>query len=113
MSIINLTYNPLLSLSVKATSDIPKHRFVNFTGNLCGNNQKSLGVSDVAFDSGNDASAIVIGTAIIETAEELFVGDEVTSNADGKAKAIAASEPINGIVLKSTSSGDYALIKLI
>lgn len=76
----------LLSLTVAATSDINKQRCVGFDGaqaSVLG--QKVLGVARNDEVSGKIVAIETIGTSIVEVAEPINVGDELTVNADGMA----------------------------
>lgn len=113
MAILNKTYQPIQSLTIKAESDLPAFRFVSFGGQVCGDNQKSLGVTVGNWTNGAYASVIVLGTAIVESAENINIGDKVASNAIGKAKVATTGSEINGRALNSATAGEFVRILLV
>ena len=112
MPINNLTYNPLLSVTISATEALPANRFVGFDGTLNSAGEQMFGVTEIAWNSGDKASLIVQGIAILETAAAFFAGDEVCTAADGKATPQAGTDPVAGIALEDCSSGDYLRVLL-
>jgi len=107
------TYNPVLTLSVTAASDIPKARFVGFNGGLCAANTKALGVSEADTKQGQQMPVIVYGIALIESGGAVNVGDAVTSDANGKAVP-AGTNPVNGYALDAASgAGEIIRVKLV
>ncbi len=112
MAIHNKTYHPLLILGISANADLPACRFIAFDGNLCGDGGKAVGVSERAWKKGDDASAIVAGTAVAESSSAISAGSAVTSAADGKARPASAGEPINGWALESVSQAGFFKILL-
>lgn len=113
MAIVNKTYQPVQSLTVKAESDLPAFRFVSYNGQLCGDNQKSLGVTLGNWSNGAYSSVIVLGTAIVEASANINAGDKVASDLEGKAKVATTGSEINGRALNSASAGEYVKILLI
>lgn len=113
MAIVNKTYQPVQSLTIKAETDLPAFRFVSFNGQVCSDNQKSLGVTVGNWSNGAYASIIVLGTAIVESAENIAIGDKVASNALGKAKVATTGSEINGRALNSATPGEFVRILLV
>ncbi|MBX2975437.1 MAG: DUF2190 family protein [Ignavibacteriaceae bacterium] len=100
------TYKPVLTDSILAAEDIASNLFVNFAGELCGANEKSYGVSELPVDSGEMASVIVEGIALVIAGDVVSIGDAVKSDADGKAvtaTAVTATVPTGATGV--TSSG--------
>jgi hypothetical protein len=107
------TYNPVLTVSVTAASDIPKARFIGFNGDLCAQNTKALGVSEVDTKLGQQMPVIVYGIALVESGGAVNVGAAVTSDANGKAVP-AGTNPVNGYALDgSTGAGEIIRVKLV
>ncbi|MGQ9819943.1 MAG: hypothetical protein ACUVQ1_08515 [Candidatus Kapaibacteriales bacterium] len=62
------------------------YRFVTAKGQLCIENQKSLGVTPLDLAQGSYASVITLEVAIVESSSNITIGDKVTSDPVGKAK---------------------------
>lgn len=112
MSTTNKTYQPVQIITVKALQEVPAYRFVNHRGQLCSDNQKSLGVTPLGFPSGTFASVITLGVAIVESSSTINIGDKITSDSVGKAKVAPAGAEINGYALSSANPGDFLRILL-
>jgi hypothetical protein len=106
-----LAYQPVMRLSITANTDIPAFKFVDFSGNLCSNTIKSLGVSDFAALSGDLTSIITIGTAILQTSEAIARGGLVASDTTGNAKNWVAGDEVQGIAV-AASEGNYVVVLL-
>lgn len=107
------THQPVLYITKKAVADLPANRFVSYFGGVPSNETKALGVTDIKFLLGESASIQVLGTAIIETATALTIGDPVTTDATGKAKLATGAMPINGRVVVGTTGAGFATILLV
>ncbi|MBO6181510.1 DUF2190 family protein [bacterium] len=107
----NKLYKPLLIDSIKAVVNVEQNRFIGFGGNYCGAGEKALGVCDVPTEAGQLAPVGVIGIFLVEAGENISAGDEITSDATGKAVKVARSEQINGYSLDTASVG--ALIRVV
>ena len=42
MSFTTKTSHPVANISIKATADLPAHRFINYNGDLCSNGDKAI-----------------------------------------------------------------------
>lgn len=113
MSINNLTYQPLQSISIKATEDIPAFRFVSFAGGKCAAETKAFGVSPIAILTDEYAAIVTLGTISVESSGSINIGDDVTSDADGTAKAATAGMPVNGRALTACSGAGFVKIQLV
>lgn len=72
--------------TVTASGDVSTHRFVGFDGaQVAAIGGKVLGASTFAATNGQDLAVDVIGTTVVETAGAIDAGDDVVSDADGKA----------------------------
>lgn len=111
MPINTLTYDPIQKITIKADEDLSAFRFVDFSGALCSGGNKSLGVTDFDWSAGDYASIITLGTATVETAGTVNIGDEVTAAADGKATPVTSNEKINGRAISSCVGAGF--IKVI
>lgn len=112
MSINNLTYDPLMTLTIKANEDLPVNRFVTYDGHQCGASELALGATELSWNSGDIASIIIEGIAIIESADNFVPGDDVCTGIDGKAVTQSADNPVVGKALDVVSSGEYLRVLL-
>lgn len=112
MPINNLTYNPLLTITVVAGEALPANRFVDYSGNLCSAAEAALGATEIAWNDGDTASIIAQGIAIIKTADDFYKGDVVCTGTGGTAVAQSGSDPVVGRALDDASSGDYLRVLL-
>lgn len=110
--ISTLTYNSALTISVKASQDIPKFRFVDYDGNLCGAGERALGISSLEAATGRQISLVILGTMLLESAGVINKGDAVSSDADGKAKLAETGETVNGYALSSSSGVGSIVVRL-
>ena len=109
----NKTYQPVQSLTVKATEDLPAFRFVTHLGSLCSEDSRALGVTEIDWITNEYASVVSLGTIAIETLTSINAGDDIASAASGKAKPAAGEVPINGRALDSCSGAGFIRIKLV
>ncbi|TNE35953.1 DUF2190 family protein [bacterium] len=112
MSINNLSYDPLLTLTIKANEDLPANRFVDYSGYLSIPTGNALGATEIAWNSGDIASIIIEGIVIIETANSFTVGDDVCTGTGGKATTQSGTDPVVGKALDTVSSGAYLRVLL-
>lgn len=107
------TYKSVLTESILASADIPKYRFVGFTGGLCAADAKALGVSEVDTKQGQYCPVIVYGIALVEAAGAISVGAKVYSNVSGKATATGTNNPNGYAMDAATADGDIIRVVLI
>ena len=104
-------YKPLLIDSIKAQVDLPKQRFVGFDGNICLASKKAFGICDVETEKDQFAPIAVNGILLVESGSAITQGGEVTSDNQGRAIAITASEDVNGYALDAaTAAGEIIRI---
>lgn len=113
MPINNLTNSPLLTLTVTASEDLPTNRFIDYTGNVCTAASPALGATELAWLSGESASVIVQGIAILATGSALFAGDDIVVGTDGKAVAQEGSDPVVGRAMHDAATNDFVRVHLI
>lgn len=113
MSTSNKTYNPVQSLSIRATADLPAFRFISFSGALCANETRAAGVTEVDWVNGENAAVVSLGTIAIETSESVTLGADVTCSGDGKAKPASGTMPVNGRALDACTGAGFIRIKLV
>ena len=76
---------PVLTLTKLASGAVAARRFVGFDGAQLGADVRALGVSRYAAEDGQAMPVDVLGTTVVETGGEFAIGDELTSDADGRA----------------------------
>ena len=106
----NKLYKPILIDSILAGENLEKQRFVGFDGKTCSAGAKALGVCDVETEKGQYAPIGVIGIFLVEAGDDIDAGDEITSDADGRAVIVARNEIPNGYALDSAEEGDVIRI---
>ncbi len=113
MSTHNKTYQPVQAITVIAAEDLPPFRFVNHAGGLCIADSKAVGVTETDWLNGEYASVVTLGTMAVETTTTIDAGEDVTADANGKAKPVAAAEPVNGRALDSCTGAGFVRILLV
>ncbi len=109
--ISQLSYQPILRLTVKATESIPAHKFVNISGGLCTGNHKALGASDYSALNGELISVITLGTAILKASGAITKGAIISADATGNAKTLETGEMPLGIAI-SDKVGEFIEVLL-
>lgn len=105
------TQQPVLTTSVLAAADLPRHRFAGFNGNLCGAGERALGTVEADTEADNMAPVNVLGILLVEAGGAVTAGSAVQSDASGKAIAIAEGKIANGIAIDAaTADGDVIRI---
>ena len=107
----NKLYKPVLIDSIEAATNIDEHRFIGFDGKHCAAGAKALGICDVSTEQGQIAPVGVLGIFLVEAADSITAGDEIASDADGKAVRVARTEQVNGYSLDTAESG--SLIRIV
>ncbi len=107
-----LSYQPILSVSVRSTTDIPKCRFVEYSGRLCRLGMKSLGISEIDTISGEMIPVIALGTMTVLANDEINVGDELTSDDEGRAMVLDTGYSLNGWAMTNAVAGEYVKVML-
>lgn len=108
----NTAFSPTQVISIKSSSLISEHRFVNFSGSLTANPAQVLGVSYLEHNSNEIIPIITLGTAIIETSEAIAIGDKVSATTSGKAKVSGAEDKVNGRAISACSGAGFITILL-
>lgn len=110
--ISQLSYQPVLRLTVRTTESIPANKFVSISGGLCTGTQRALGASDYSALSGELISVITLGTAILKATGNIAKGALVSADANGNAKTLETGEVPLGIAL-SNKVGEFVEVLLI
>jgi len=98
-----------------ATGAITKRRFISYADAVCGTKgMLAKGVSrEEDSDSGDSFAIVIDGTALVEAGDALDAGDQVTTNALGKAVVAGRGEYANGVVMRSQAvAGQLVEIRL-
>jgi len=93
--------NPFV-IEKQLVENVAAYRFVNHLGSLCRQDQKALGVTDDGYITGDFASIQFLGTAVVETATTVYLGDAIVSDNNGKAKT-GGGGSVNGYALTGTT----------
>lgn len=113
MSVNNKTYQPVQAVTIKAEEELPAFRFVSHLGTLCSAETKSLGVTELDWDVDDIASVITLGTIPVETSTVINIGENITADADGKAKPATGEMPVNARAMDSAGSGEFVKVNLV
>lgn len=117
-----LTENPGKTITITAKEVLEPYRFVGFTGHICGNGDKALGVAtsqSSPFHANEDAAIVVDGVVILEVAEAISQADvvkgvAVASDINGRGVKANNQDSINGYALSPASgAGDHIRLKLV
>lgn len=106
------TEQPILITTINAGADLTKNLFVDFDGTLPSADVKALGVVNADTAQNYLAPIVVSGIALVKSAGAVTLGSAVTTDANGKAKAVTASEVINGYALDAATDVDQ-LIRIL
>jgi len=105
------TTAPGNTISVLTAAAVVKNRFIGFDGNYPSADAKALGVVNDDTDSGYQAPVVIDGIVLVEASAAISVGAKVTTTNVGKAKAVSASEAVNGYALDAAAA-DTDLIRV-
>jgi hypothetical protein len=104
---LSKTYQPGQAITIKSTEDLPAFRFVSHLGSLCADEAKSLGINEVSFLKDENSAIIISGTILVESTEDINIGDDVSAATDGKAKKAVMGSLVNGRALSEGSIGEF------
>ncbi|MFN3195818.1 MAG: capsid cement protein [Chlorobiota bacterium] len=110
MPINTATSSPILTLSYTAGEDLPAYRAINFDGELTDDGAELLGVTDLAWSTGEVASVIAIGAPIMEASGAISKGDSIVLATDGKDAAFGGSGTKIGFALNDAADGGYVKV---
>lgn len=108
------TEQPLLITTITAASnlDIFKNHFIDFTGDVCINGAKALGVLNANTNDGEQAPVVVSGIALVKTGAAITVGAKVESDSTGRAIPLGLGSS-NGYALDAASGADELIRVLL
>lgn len=97
------TRNTVCTISITASVDLEKNRFIGFDGSYCAAG-KALGISQTEASSGEAVPVDLFGKLLIEASAAIAVGDAVAAAADGKAAKAAEGDVINGYAMSTAAA---------
>lgn len=106
-------YQPVLKISLKSTQDLPAARFVGYNGGLCSSGAKAIGATDKKWSSDKIISLVVLGTAAVESVGSINAGDNLASDANGRAVVATGTAAVNARALESTTNGGIIKVLLV
>lgn len=112
MSIPGITGIPKGYVRIAAAEALEPFRFIKVSGEYADANEQMIGVTEVAWDSGDQASLIFAGIAIVETSEAVTAGNWLSADGSGKAKELDAAEATAGIALDTLTGAGFTRVLL-
>lgn len=107
------TTQPGNTISVTAASALIANRFIGFAGTYPTANTKSLGVTQMAFDSGEQAAVVIDGIVLIELGGSVSAGGAIIAGSNGVGLPHSSTHIINAYALEAGGSGDVIKAKLV
>ena len=99
--------------SLQTTQTVGEHRFVTSAGAPAGSGGHALGVASMDAASGEWLGIVVLGSAQIEAAGALSVGEAVESDTEGRAITHTNGVKLGRTLQAATAVGDLIEILLI
>lgn len=100
-----------LTISLLASSDIPKLRFVDYNGAKCPAKARAIGVSEDSAATGEVFPVNTLGVLIVESGGAIALGAAVESDAEGRAVAVTTGV-VNGWAMDAaTAAGEVIRIR--
>ena len=96
-----------LVVTVLAAAALVRYRFVDFAGAPAAAGVRVLGVPQAEFDAGEQAGIAARGEVLVEAGAAVAVGDEVQSDASGRAITKAAGIAFGVARDPALAAGDY------
>lgn len=107
------TEKPLHTITLKATADLTKQRFVDVDGDYPAAKARAIGVVRADVLDTENAGVHTLGSAIVEYGGTIAVGEAVeVIGAEGKAGPFTDGVKV-GIALSAGADGDFGEIYLI
>ncbi|QHL90692.1 DUF2190 family protein [Sphingomonas changnyeongensis] len=104
---------PVLEYPIITSAAIARKRFVTYARTQAVANERALGVADYEAAAARPLNVVVLGTATVETGGAVAVGDEVQSDAQGRAIVRAAGVANGRALTPATAAGQMIEILLI
>lgn len=106
----NLVYAPLGSVRITTTEAVVANRMLKASGAYCDADETPVGITEIAYNSGDEAALIIAGTMMVETSEAVTAGEYLSSAADGKAKSQDAGEACIGQCLVTAGGAGFTVV---
>lgn len=107
-----MQYRPAQIISIRAGANLSAHRFVTASGNVPAAGASTLGVTLSAAQAGDQTPIVTLGTAVVEAAAAIAVGDPIATDAAGQAVVHTSGNKV-AVALTSGRSGDLVEVFLI
>ncbi len=105
---------PLLTETVKAAADIAENRFVTYAGKQASTAGEIVqGVSDTSIEAGGYVAVDVIGTTIVDVGGTFVKGDDLATDANGKAVKATSGQNVCARAMYDAVAGQKAEVLLI
>ncbi|SDU26802.1 DUF2190 family protein [Desulfobacula phenolica] len=102
-----------MTFGITAVSAIATQRFVDYDGNPCAAGEKALAASHAGGAEIGEECPLALGIVLVEAGAAIAKGDDVESDANGKAITQSAGV-VNGAALDAASAdGDIIRVKNI
>src|SRR3982751_5102645 len=104
---------PILPITVAATGNVTKRRFVTVAGVQAGAAARALGVSRTDGVAGDQLTVDVLGTAVVEAGAAVAAGAQVEADASARAITKAAGVVLGHALEAAGAAGDFIEVLLI
>src|SRR5574343_52255 len=101
----------LLTVTVPAAAALTRFRMVSYVGNVPAAGDPVLGVADADYTAGEQAGVNTHGEILVEAGGPISEGDELTTDAVGR--AVANSEDYACGVARDSASGAGEIIRML
>lgn len=105
-------YNPGHTLTRIASAAVEEYRFVTAAGTHAGAGAAAIGVALTGAAAGGSITVVINGTVPVTAGATIAAGDQLASDAQGRAVPAAEGDVINGVALEAVAAGDEAEVLL-
>lgn len=109
----SVLYQPGHKVTFKASDNLLPYRFIGYNGSHCTAGSKSLGVTERKWATNKNASVVILGTVPIEAVGSIAVGDNLASDAQGRAVVATSGAAVNARALEATANGGIIKVLLV
>lgn len=102
-----------LTFGITAATDIEDMRFVDHDGNMCAAAEKALGVSHAGGADAGDECPLAKGIVLVEAGAAVSQGDDVESDATGRAITQSAGVTNGSAMDAAAAAGDIIRVMTI
>ncbi|MBS0401104.1 MAG: DUF2190 family protein [Proteobacteria bacterium] len=97
----------LMAITMLATAQLTRQRFVNFAGSPANATDPALGVANANYDPGEQAGVSTHGLVLVEAGAAVAQGAQVQSDVTGRAITLAAGVAAGRAVDAATAAGEF------